>query len=71
MYHNEGYPSNIVPLTPHGTNSTMFTDCCEVAICNGQQCCPRCGRPVVGDNEESHHRREIVRWSNATRFWKR
>ena len=25
------------------TNSTMFTTCCEVAICDDQANCPRCG----------------------------
>jgi hypothetical protein len=24
------------------TNSTMFTTCCEVAICDDQERCPRC-----------------------------
>jgi hypothetical protein len=28
------------------TNSTKFTDCCETAICDYQDACPRCGRIV-------------------------
>lgn len=29
------------------TNSTMFTTCCEVAITDLQETCPRCGMEVV------------------------
>ncbi|MAE81687.1 MAG: hypothetical protein CMB80_03040 [Flammeovirgaceae bacterium] len=36
---NKYYPSQIVPITPQGTNSTMFTECCNTAI-NSQRCCP-------------------------------
>lgn len=54
MNYNEGYPSDIVALFPQGTNSTMFTNCCEVAICDDQSNCPRCCRPCTcrpaGDN---------------------
>jgi hypothetical protein len=28
------------------TNSTLFTDCCDTAICDHQQKCPRCGKDV-------------------------
>ena len=28
------------------TNSTHFTTCCEVAICDDQQKCPRCRKDV-------------------------
>lgn len=28
------------------TNSTLFTSCCEVAICDDQQECPRCQQDV-------------------------
>lgn len=28
------------------TNSTMFTTCCNVAICDDQACCPQCGQGV-------------------------
>lgn len=27
-------------------NSTFFTTCCKVAICDNQQRCPRCGKDV-------------------------
>ena len=29
------------------TNSTMFTTCCEVAICDDQKRCPSCKREVL------------------------
>ena len=28
------------------TNSTMFTTCCGVAICDDQAACPRCGEDI-------------------------
>ena len=28
------------------TNSTHFTTCCQVAICDDQQKCPRCSKDV-------------------------
>ena len=71
MYHNEGYPSDISPLMPHGTNSTMFTNCCGAAICDDQRYCPVCGRKVVGWDAESDHERGTIRWRNATKHWNR
>ena len=71
MHYNEGYPSDIVALSPHGTNSTMFTNCCDVAICDDEANCPRCDRPVVGHDEATAGERRKVRWRNATRFWRR
>lgn len=29
-----------------GTNSTMFTTCCGVAICDDERHCPSCGEEV-------------------------
>ena len=71
MEYNEGYPSDISPILPEGTNSTMFTGCCGTAICDDQGKCPSCGRPVVGHDAETQHERRMIRWRNATRFWKR
>jgi len=71
MHYNPGYPSDIIPLTPLGTNSTMFTMCCSVAICSDEKTCPNCHREVVGSNCSTDHEREIVRWRNATRYWKK
>ena len=71
MHYNEGYPSDIISLTPQGTNSTMFTACCSVAICDDEGHCPGCGREVVGHNAETNHERGRIRWENATRHWNR
>lgn len=71
MHYNDGYPSDIAPLTPRGTNSTMFTGCCFVAICDNEKCCPRCGREVIGANAENDNERRLIRWRNATRFWRK
>lgn len=71
MYYNEGYPSDITPIYPQGTNSTMFTDCCYVAICDYERCCPKCGRNVVGADAGTNRERGMIRWRNATRLWKR
>jgi hypothetical protein len=71
MYINEEYTAGIIPLRPSGTNSTMFTECCEVAICDNEQLCPRCKRKVIGWDANSSHERGQIRWGNATRNWKR
>ena len=71
MHYNEGYLVDIIPLMPQGTNSTMFTACCCVAICDDQAKCPKCKRMVVGGNEKSAGVTNRVRWKNATRHWKR
>jgi predicted amidophosphoribosyltransferase len=71
MNYDEGYPSDILPLMPHGTNSTLFTACCGTAICDDEPCCPQCGREVVGHDAETQAERDKIRWQNATRFWKR
>jgi len=33
------------------TNSTFFTTCCQVAICNDQQKCPSCHKDVYPFHE--------------------
>lgn len=68
---NAGYEARIVPLMPRGTNSTMFTECCEVAICDDEPRCPSCKRDVVGHDAKSAAERHRVRWASATRNWKR
>ncbi len=70
MHINEGYSSEIISISPHGTNSTMFTTCCEVAICNDQLRCPHCSRNVIGHDAETDHARGRIRWRNATRGWR-
>ena len=71
MHYNEGYPSDILQLRPSGTNSTMFTACCETAICDDEKLCPKCKREVIGANASSPHKRGKIRWANATSSWKR
>lgn len=71
MYYNEGYPSDIIPLMPQGTNSTMFTACCETAILDDERSCPKCKRLVVGADAKTTHERGKIRWKNATRHWRR
>lgn len=61
----------IIPLQPLGTNSTMFTTCCEVAICDDEKCCPKCGKEVIGCDAPTDHDRRMIRWRNATQHWKR
>lgn len=71
MYLNPEAIAGIVPIQPQGTNSTMFTECCECAICDDQPYCPICNRKVVGWNAETKHERSRMRWSNATAHWQR
>lgn len=71
MYINPGYPAGIIKLRPQGTNSTMFTECCETAICDDERLCPKCGREVVGANAATDHKRGKIRWQNATGHWLR
>lgn len=65
---NEGVPSQITPLVPQGTNSTMFTECCSTAICDDELTCPRCGRTVVGHDATTDGERRRIRWQSATRY---
>ncbi len=71
MHFNEGVLVDLIPLMPQGTNSTLFTECCHVAIFDGEKCCPWCKREVVGADADSGHERHKIRWRNATRHWKR
>ena len=47
------------------TNSTMFTNCCHVAICNDQPKCPVCKIEIIGSDAESNHARGRIRWRYA------
>lgn len=46
-------------------NSTMFTTCCHVAICDNQKRCPSCGRLIIGHDASSDHDRHMLRWFYA------
>jgi len=65
MYINPGFVAEIMPIYPSGTNSTMFTECCECAICADEPYCPSCKRKVIGWDAESDHERRKIRWNNA------
>jgi hypothetical protein len=47
------------------TNSQMFTECCEVAICSDQRRCPKCNSLIHGHDIESTHWRGVARWKMA------
>ena len=65
MHINEGYIVGLHPLYPSGTNSTMFTLCCNVAICDDEPNCPVCKRKVIGWDAESSHKTSKIRWRHA------
>lgn len=44
------------------TNSTMFTTCCDTAICDDQTECPRCGKLVYGWDSDNIRQ---ARWKYA------
>lgn len=46
-------------------NSTIFTNCCEVAICDDEACCPRCKQEVHPGREATQHQRRVDRWNMA------
>jgi hypothetical protein len=47
------------------TNSTIFTLCCEVAICDDQAKCPCCGEEVYPGVDATEHQRRVSRWNMA------
>ena len=57
------YESRVYLANPY--NSTMFTTCCDAAICNNQLKCPSCGKFVYGYDAPSDHQRGVQRWKLA------
>ena len=57
----------LVPLLPSGTNSTFFTACCRVAICDDQDRCPVCKKLIIGYDKKPGHERHQARWNHAYR----
>ena len=58
-------PATVVLCSP--TNSTTFTTCCEVAICDDQGVCPRCRAeilPKTGRWREAYDRARRGRYGN-------
>lgn len=54
-------------------NSTYFTKCCEVAICDNQEKCPACGKKVIPAKDRwecaygKTHRATELRWREKYR----
>ena len=71
MSEGGGGMNYIRKLTPSGTNSTHFTECCNAAICDDQPSCPSCGEEVIGYDELTPYDRGRVRWAYATSSWRR
>jgi hypothetical protein len=46
-------------------NSTIFTNCCEVAICDDQAFCPACKQEVYPGQDATNHERRTARWNMA------
>lgn len=67
MHVNKDWEPGILPLYPSGTNSTMFTECCGVAICDDQPYCPVCKRKIIGWDAESRAETGMIRWKYAYR----
>lgn len=65
MHINPGYVVGLLPLYPSGTNSTFFTECCHVAICDDEPCCPQCKRKVIGHDAKTQYERHMLRWYHA------
>lgn len=61
--------SDVLPVQPQGTNSTMFTTCCQVAICDSEGRCPKCKKKVYGWDAENAHATGRLRWASATAHW--
>lgn len=47
------------------TNSQMFTNCCDTAICSDQKRCPGCGSLIYGWDANSNSERGLMRWRRA------
>lgn len=47
------------------TNSTMFTNCCRVAINDNQARCPACKEEVYPGKDYGDHQRHMARWNWA------
>lgn len=47
------------------TNSTIFTNCCRVAINDNQAHCPRCKSEVYPGADATNHQRSMSRWNWA------
>ena len=46
-------------------NSTMFTNCCNTAICDNQAFCPVCKTEIYPGADATDHQRNRSRWEYA------
>jgi len=46
-------------------NSTFFTNCCGVAICDDEAACPVCKQEVMPGKNVAPHERNRARWDMA------
>lgn len=49
------------------TNSTMFTTCCQVAICDNEARCPRCNQAVTPEGSAARWRKAYTPVANGYR----
>lgn len=42
-------------------NSTLFSDCCGIAVTDKESCCPRCGNKVIPESPKE-------RWEKAYHY---
>lgn len=47
------------------TNSTLFTNCCNVAILDDQAACPQCRQEVYPGHDSTQRDRAMYRWNWA------
>ena len=59
MHINTGVTAGVLPKYPSGTNSTMWTECCEVAIRADERICASCKRNVIGYNAEKRRLADV------------
>ena len=64
-----GRDIGVMPIYPSGANDTMFTECCEVAICDSELRCPECKKMIIGHNAKSNYWRGRARFHYATKHW--
>lgn len=47
------------------TNSTIFTKCCGVAICDDEAYCPQCREEVIPGKNSTRSEKSEYRWKMA------
>lgn len=52
------------------TNSTCFTECCHVAICDDESVCPQCKAEVTPRSPRGRHEMTMIKMYGAERLAK-